>query len=767
MVRILLVQPPHRDTFGYSMPPLGALHLGATARRRGHEPSFLDLALLLRRGDLPNDDGLIAACAQLIVAAQPEVLGFGAMISALPATLHLAAEVRQLAPELPILLGGQGPETVELAVLARHPAIDIVAVGEADETLADVLDQLGEPSARAKLASSASDDGDHGELTDALFAIPGLALRRNGVPELTVLRPVIGQLDSVDFPAFDLAESPAAYATAAGGDEALFPIDLGRGCSYSCSFCTTSVFWGRQVRYLSAERAADAFDLMASLDGLSGGEHPRGCVYVTHDLFTADRRRVLDICAEKQRRDNTLVWECRTRIDLVDEELLTAMVAAGCRRILYGIESVSGAVLKAVDKGGRQASANFDVTEVLRMASRVGMASIVGVMAGIPGEIADDVEANMQLMADAAVIDGCSLSMHWFNVTPGNGQAGAAGSANELSLIPGLHADLVRGYDIPAGRVHGIQAGFIAKDPEIFAGFRIFSPDWATPRQLYLLTRNAHLLLEVLPRSLKACAHARGETLLQTVTELLNAVANGDHCEPAHGEHSQGHSSVGAGNVGVSDVDLGDVGFHRPTTASSAPSADIQTLSLQPLDGPRAAPFLAAERAEHGEPWDELLVLHRGSGVRLASALLNDMAKEAKDQRFATLLAYERALFETAATSLRRFALDPVPLVRAMDSGAWPPSDLGPPIKDPVSNGDRKTFEACLDTDATVSDSPAVLFSRHGDLVRAHALSNFLADAHDLADDSVLLNRWPGASSDDVAAARKLLTGLAERKRSG
>lgn len=752
MVRILLVQPPHRDTFGYSMPPLGALHLGATARRRGHQPTFLDLALLLRRGELPEGDELIEACARRLLAADPEVLGLGAMISSLPATLHLAAEVRRLAPALPIVLGGQGPETVELPLLARHPAIDLVAVGEADETLSDVLDVLADERARTQLATAAgrataptsgvqasgvqattrnatvargngAGPGRGGvDIPADLFGIPGLALRRNGVPELTAARPVVADLDTLDLPAFDLAESPASYAAAAnsnansnsngngnangdgGGDgsggtsEALFPIDLGRGCSYSCSFCTTSVFWGRRVRYLSPGRAADAFDRLAELPGMADG----GCVYVTHDLFTAERQRVLDICAEKRRRGNTLPWECRTRIDLVDEELLESMAAAGCRRILYGVESDSEAVLASVRKGGRQAVPGFDVRAVLRGAARAGMASIVGVMAGIPGEREEDVEAGVQLLADAAVIDGCSLSMHWFNVTPGNGQAEALG--RELSLIPGLHADLVRGHDIPAGQVHSVQARLIAEDPELFAGFRVFAPDWTTPRRLYLLTRNAQLLLEVLPRSLKACAQARGATLLQTLMQLLEAVADGDHCDPRHNARADG------------------------TQADGVPDA---------LDGPRAARFLAAERAEHGDPWDELLVLRRDAAVRLASALIAELSAEAGDERSATLLAYERALFETSATSLRRFELDPLPLVRAMDGGQW----------------------AALPS-AVPKASRAVLFSRQGEVVRAHALSDFLADAHELPDDPELLSRWPGAGAQDVNEARRLLAAL-------
>ena len=700
------------------MPPLGALHLGAAARRRGHEVRFLDLALMLRRGELPDDDSLIASCAQVLVDAGPEVLGLGAMISSMPATLHLAAEVRRLAPELPIVLGGQGPETVELAVLGRHPAIDLVAVGEADETFADVLDVLSDEHARRQLVGA----GEPGSTTHTpspgggLQDIPGLALRQGGVPTLTAPRPVIADLDGVDLPAFDLAESPAAYAAAAGGGEALFPIDLGRGCSFSCSFCTTSVFWGRQVRYLSPRRAADAFDLMASLEGMADG----GCVYVTHDLFTADRQRVLDICAEKVRRGNRLPWECRTRIDLVDEELLTAMKDAGCRRILYGVESDSAQVLKAVDKGGRQAGGSFDVRAVLTQASKVGMASILGVMAGVPGESADDVEASLQLMADGAVIDGCSLSMHWFNVTPGNGQSDVASAAHDFRLIPGLHADLVRGHDIPAGQVHGVQAGLIASDPEIFAGFRIFAPDWTTPRTLYLLTRNAHLLLEVLPRSLKACAKASGATLLQTLTELLTALADGAHCKVG--------DDAGATNTTNTNDEAGDADRHEQRSKSNQPW----------WPGPRAAAALAAQRNEHGDPWDELLVLHRGAAVRLVSALIAQLAAETNDERLLCLLSYERALFETTETSLRRFARDPLPLVRDMDCGRWsdesPASDL---------HGQR-----------------AVLFSRQGEVVRAHALSDFLADAHDLTDDQALRSRWPGASDTDVASAREMLATL-------
>jgi radical SAM superfamily enzyme YgiQ (UPF0313 family) len=624
------------------MPPLGPLHLAATARRHGHEPLFLDLALLLRRGDLAADDDLIETCAERVALARPDVVGLTSMVSSLPAALHLAACIRRRLPEVPLILGGQGPEQVEEAVIARHPAVDAVAVGEADVTFPQWLDAL----------AAGTDPAD----------VPGLVLRRDGRPFRTATRAPLADLDTVDPPAWDVAESPAAYREAAGGDEALFPIDLGRGCTYSCAFCTTPVFWGRRARQLSPARAAEEFDRMAALDGLD-------TVYVTHDLFTVDRENVLAICAEKRARGNELPWECRTRLDLVDEELLVALRDAGCRRILYGVESDTPSVLELVDKGGR--TAQLDVRAALAMAARAGMASIVGTMAGVPGETEADVEANLRLMAEVAVIDGVSLSMHWFNVLPGNGQADAV--QGELHLHPGVHADLVRGHDLPPGRVPAEQRALIAEDAELFAAFRVFPQPHADETSLYLLTRNAHLLLEVLPRTVRALAHARDSTLLDTLLTFLRGAW---------------------------------AGTEAPFVA-----------------------LLADEREEHGEPFVEARVLDRESGVRLLSHWATTFGEPAVD----ALLAYERALFETDATHLERFAVDPLPLVRAMDGGDWPP--------------------------ATPPQGPgAVIFLREGDAVRAHALSPLLADVFECRQDALALReRRPELDPETLAQALALL----------
>jgi radical SAM superfamily enzyme YgiQ (UPF0313 family) len=516
MVRVVLAQPPHRDTFGYSMPPVGLLHAAAGARARGHDVAWLDLPLLLRRGELPartaaEADALAGACAERLLSLEPEALGLGAMLSSVPAALHLAAELRRRAPRVPLILGGQGAECVEEAIVARHAAVDAVAVGEADLTLADWLDALADENAAAHGPRKPGSDA-----PPAAHRVPGLVIRRYGRPVRTAPRPLLraadGSLDAVPPPAWDLVEPPAAYAAAAGQDAAMWPIDLGRGCTYACSFCTTPVFWGRTARHLSPVRAVDELDRLAALGA--------GSAYVTHDLFTFDRGSVLAICAEKRRRGNVLPWECRTRLDLVDEELLAAMAAAGCTRILFGVESDRAAVLRRVNKGGRAES--LDVRAALRVVERAGIAAILGTMAGVPGETAEDLDANLRLMAECATGRGVSLSLHWFNVTPGNGRAAEAGAESApLAHLPGLFADLVRGHDVPAGHVPAAERALIDTDAEIFAGFRVFAPAHATPRELFLLTRHAHVIIEALPRTLRALATETGRPLAKLLVSMV------------------------------------------------------------------------------------------------------------------------------------------------------------------------------------------------------------------------------------------------------
>ena len=60
---------------------------------------------------------------------------------------------------------------------------------------------------------------------------------------------------------------------------------------------------------------------------------------LNHDLFTVNRKKVVEFCHAMLERNYT--WSCSARVDCVDPELLELMWEAGCRDIYFGIEAGS------------------------------------------------------------------------------------------------------------------------------------------------------------------------------------------------------------------------------------------------------------------------------------------------------------------------------------------------------------------------------------------------------------------------------------------
>jgi len=76
----------------------------------------------------------------------------------------------------------------------------------------------------------------------------------------------------------------------------------------------------------------------------------RPFINIVDEAFIVRRTRVLEFCAALKKLDVPLDWSCFGRIDRMDEELMGKMKDAGCRRVFFGVESGSNAVLERVKK---------------------------------------------------------------------------------------------------------------------------------------------------------------------------------------------------------------------------------------------------------------------------------------------------------------------------------------------------------------------------------------------------------------------------------
>jgi anaerobic magnesium-protoporphyrin IX monomethyl ester cyclase len=176
---------------------------------------------------------------------------------------------------------------------------------------------------------------------------PEAALTRivNGVALSGIIKsPEIDDLDSLPFPYWEpLAGARRQWHVPLAGRPVggSLPVLASRSCPEFCTYCPHRI----QSSYRSRSVAS-------ILDELSYLEDTRGPLHVVFrdPLFSQDRDRVLALCDGIRARELTHTFECETRLDRLDDELLTTMHAAGLRAMSFGVESLSAATLKHVGR---------------------------------------------------------------------------------------------------------------------------------------------------------------------------------------------------------------------------------------------------------------------------------------------------------------------------------------------------------------------------------------------------------------------------------
>ena len=100
------------------------------------------------------------------------------------------------------------------------------------------------------------------------------------------------------------------------------------------------------------------------------------------DLFTANKRWVLDLCRSIQDEKLEITWSCNSRVDTITEEMLVEMKKAGCWLVSFGVESGDPEMLEKMRK-----LVDFDRIEpAIRLCRRVGVRSSVYLLIGLPWE---------------------------------------------------------------------------------------------------------------------------------------------------------------------------------------------------------------------------------------------------------------------------------------------------------------------------------------------------------------------------------------------
>lgn len=334
-----------------SLLPIGLCSLHAVLRSQGIPVTLANLSGISE-----------AAIRDLLLSLKPSVAGLSQWTHNRHATMHLARMIKRTLPDCIVILGGGHATHQAELILQRHAEVDMIAVGEAEQTLPELLDAL------------------HRGLPP--LTVPGLVLRSNGSICHTQPRTPLADLDSLPHSSAWLHE--ALYTDASLQAEF---ISSSRGCPASCSFCASPAFWGRRVRARSAVSVAAEISFIRDRYGL---------IYLSlrDDTFTADRRRTVALCKELIERRLNIFWNCQSRVEAVDRETLDWMRRAGCECVQLGVESGSPVILKQL---GKQTTPE-KIIQAAKLVREAGMHLSVYLITANPHETANDRQKTIDLI---------------------------------------------------------------------------------------------------------------------------------------------------------------------------------------------------------------------------------------------------------------------------------------------------------------------------------------------------------------------------------
>jgi len=125
---------------------------------------------------------------------------------------------------------------------------------------------------------------------------------------------------------------------------AVVPVMTSRGCPFDCNFCTVTKIFGRKFRMQSPGK------IVAEIENALKHFKSRDFFFYD-DNFTANKKRVHELCDLLIEKDLGITWVAQVRTDLAnDPELVEKMVSAGLRWVFIGFESIEDETLKAFHK---------------------------------------------------------------------------------------------------------------------------------------------------------------------------------------------------------------------------------------------------------------------------------------------------------------------------------------------------------------------------------------------------------------------------------
>ena len=341
---------------GMKAPPLGLASIAAVLERAGHKVKIIDSPTL----EMEEDEWL-----REVKSWRPDLVGLSVLTPLAPRAYRAVRLLREELPGVPIVLGGPHPTFMYKEAL--DCGADYVVLGEGELTTLEFVETLEE----------------RGQDPGSLKRVRGIAFRRDGRVVVTQPRPPIRNLDELPWPARHLL--PMERYILFGKPIRVAHVMASRGCSYGCMYCTTSYFWGRRVRFRSAE------NVVGEIEYLVDKYHVKYVVFADDELVL-NKKFVRDYVRLMRERGLDLPFACGARVDHVNREFMKFLFGNNCVTIYFGVES---AKQETLDRIGKRITVD-QVRRVFEWKKELGGFAVGSFILGFPWETIDDMKRTVE-----------------------------------------------------------------------------------------------------------------------------------------------------------------------------------------------------------------------------------------------------------------------------------------------------------------------------------------------------------------------------------
>lgn len=369
-MKILIVEPPAVSKFGnqrifggngsnksdFRKPPLDLMMISGYLRKEGFDNTLIDFNASRRSID---------DVKEIIKKDIPDILFFSTSTCTIYKDLLVARVAKEIHPSVVTVAIGTHVMALPEETFKESEYLDVIVYSsEWEQAALDIVKNIS-------------------NLENAM----GIYFRQSdGAIVKTDIQLPMQNLDDLGFPSHDKLEKELY------GDPTSkrFPKTMVMGqkaCINNCSFCCQPAFFGApSARYRSVEHFLEELKWVQQLGFKE--------VMFNDATLTSNLEWASSLFEGMIRNNIDLTWNCSTRAERVNDEILKLMKRAGCHTIALGMESTDPTVLKNIRKNVNPKQ----IREVISLIRKYDINTVLFCVVGFPGETKESIEKTITFL---------------------------------------------------------------------------------------------------------------------------------------------------------------------------------------------------------------------------------------------------------------------------------------------------------------------------------------------------------------------------------